>query len=204
MCVKNLIIQVLVLCCILQLPCSKIMLQKLQNILSCMPRRSWLLTLWLVYDDMQDSSSAEDSEPLHDDSYAAELAKLRERSRARIATARESQCSMLFCAVHLLLCIKCSVSVHIQYTLFSNHTLHLSEVTLLIINGVHFYYVKYFYCVNIMVILFVYRCVCCTRNVRYIFGLLCTDTAQFLLSWVSSHACIFCYYLGLIELWFSY
>lgn len=40
---------------------------------------------------MQDSSSTEESEPMHDDSYAAELAKLRERSRARIATARESQ-----------------------------------------------------------------------------------------------------------------
>jgi len=39
---------------------------------------------------MQDSSSAEDNEPLHDDSYAAELAQLRERSLARIATARES------------------------------------------------------------------------------------------------------------------
>ena len=43
-----------------------------------------------LFDDMQDSSSAEDNEPLHDDSYAAELAQLRERSLARIATARES------------------------------------------------------------------------------------------------------------------
>jgi len=60
-----------------------------------------------LFDDVQDSSSAEDSEPLHDDSYAVELEKLRERSRARIATARDSQCSMTSYIVCLLLCIKC-------------------------------------------------------------------------------------------------
>jgi len=40
---------------------------------------------------IQDTNSAEDNEPAHDDSYAAELAKLRERSRTRIDTARESE-----------------------------------------------------------------------------------------------------------------
>lgn len=40
---------------------------------------------------MKDSSSADDSESIHEDSYTAELEKLRERSRARIATARESK-----------------------------------------------------------------------------------------------------------------
>jgi len=48
---------------------------------------------------MQDSSSTEETDPLHDDSYVAELAKLRERSRARIATATESQCPVLLCYV---------------------------------------------------------------------------------------------------------
>ena len=62
--------------------------------------------VWTVCVDAQDSSSADDSEPTHDDSYTAELEKLRERSRARIATARES---MYWHIMNNNKCLECSI-----------------------------------------------------------------------------------------------